>query len=224
MGLVQEPELALALAEHEQTGRSLGEILIATGALSPAGLADALLLQQTWRPLGQLLVERGLITERELEEALAEQDASGRPLGEIVRTRFDISAAELGEVLAEQHEIELELERGFGSGLRRGIDVRRRRRRSDDEHPPREAISARARKAPRPEDAERVATLQAALEAREETIAALGSMNRKRVLEAEALRRELVERDRVIDDLRRRLDELEGGSRSVGNVVPLNPR
>jgi hypothetical protein len=226
-GLVREDELVRALAEHERTGRPVGEILVSRGAISAAALTEALLLQNAWRPLGQLLVERGLITDEDLEQALGEQEDTGRPLGEIVRTRFHLSAADLGEVIAEQHELELELERGFGSGLRRGIDARRPQRRDDADEPVADdaLLLTRLRPAaPSPAGVERIATLQAALEAREETIAALGSANRRRTLETETLRRELADRDRVIDELRRRLEELEGGSGSPRNVVPLNPR
>ncbi|MBD0329018.1 MAG: hypothetical protein ICV64_02810 [Thermoleophilia bacterium] len=214
-GLVAEDELLRALDEHERTGRPLGEILVSRGAISAAALTDALLLQDAWRPLGQLLVERGVITDEQLEQALSEQDETGRPLGEIVRTRFDVSAADLGGVIAEQHELELELERGFGSGLRRVIDARRRRRGGAAEAAGGDDAMLLTRlrpTAPTAAGIERIATLQAALEAREETIAALGSANRKRTLEADMLRRELAERDRTIDDLRRRLDDLEGGS------------
>lgn len=227
-GLVTEAELARALHEHERTSKPLGEVLVELGYVSSAGLADALLLQHAWRPLGQLLVERGVVTGEQLEEALAEQDRTGRPLGEIVRTRFLVSAAELGDVIAEQHELELEMERGFGTGLRRGIDARHRRRRgetADTAEPDDALLLTRLRPAAADEESDRIRTLQAALETREETIAALGSANRRRGRELETLRRELAERDSLVAELEARLAEHEGHSqRRATNVLPLNPR
>ena len=60
-----------------------------------------------WRPLGQLLVDGGLVTASELEQALAEQQRTGRRLGEILVARGAVSGPELTRVLAEQSGIEL---------------------------------------------------------------------------------------------------------------------
>jgi hypothetical protein len=62
-----------------------------------------------WRPLGTLLADQGLLTETELEEALAEQQRSGRLLGEILVGRSYLSGWTLTRVLAEQHGVELRL-------------------------------------------------------------------------------------------------------------------
>ena len=69
------------------------------------------------RLLGELLVERGLLTEEELELALAEQRRTGRRLGEIAVARGCISGPALAVVLADQLGVDIETERGFGSGL-----------------------------------------------------------------------------------------------------------
>ena len=233
-GFVREEELVEALGEHERTGRPLGTVLVDRGMISAPALTDALLVQQSWRPLGQLLVDRGVISDEQLAEALEEQEQSGRPLGEIVRTCFFVSASTLGEVIAEQHELELQFERGFGSGLRRGIQNRHQLSRGLDE-PAAETEPETAAESPlvtsrlgvtptRTAQTEGIASLQAALETREETIAALGSANRKRGEEVDALRAELHERDLLIAELERRVAELEGSGRQPSRALPANRR
>src|SRR5919201_3415205 len=78
----------------------------------------------TWRPLGALLVEKGLLTAEELEEALAEQQESGKRLGQILVDRGHVSGPALTSALAEQYGIELKTEEGFGTGLRAEIERR----------------------------------------------------------------------------------------------------
>jgi hypothetical protein len=63
--------------------------------------------QFPWRPLGTLLVEQGLLAERELDEALAEQQRSGRLLGQILVDRHYLSGFSLTRALADQHGVEL---------------------------------------------------------------------------------------------------------------------
>ncbi len=79
-----------------------------------------------WRPLGSLLVEKGLLTEEELAEALAEQPRTGRRLGEILVERGYVSSPAVARALAEQYGAELEVEQGFGTGLRAEIERRHR--------------------------------------------------------------------------------------------------
>src|SRR3954452_14912145 len=83
----------------------------------------------TWRPLGRLLVEKGLLTTAELEHALDEQERTGRRLGEILIDRRYLSGPALSHALAEQYGVDLTLERGFGSGLRREIERRHQAKR-----------------------------------------------------------------------------------------------
>ena len=82
--------------------------------------------ESTWRPLGELLLEKGLVTPDELELALAEQAESGRLLGAILVERGYVSGPALAVALAEQYGVELNTERGFGTGLWAEIDRRHR--------------------------------------------------------------------------------------------------
>lgn len=79
-----------------------------------------------WRPLGELLLEKGLVTPDELELALAEQNETGRLLGAILVDRGYVSGPALAVALAEQYGVELNTERGFGTGLWAEIDRRHR--------------------------------------------------------------------------------------------------
>jgi hypothetical protein len=82
--------------------------------------------EQSWRPLGELLVTKGLVTEDELERALKEQEETGRLLGTILVERGFVSGPTLAVALAEQYGVELDTERGFGTGLWAEIDRRHR--------------------------------------------------------------------------------------------------
>jgi hypothetical protein len=82
--------------------------------------------ESIWRPLGELLVEKHLLTEDELELALTEQADSGRLLGAILVERGYVSGPALAIALAEQYGVELDTERGFGTGLWAEIDRRHR--------------------------------------------------------------------------------------------------
>jgi hypothetical protein len=90
--------------------------------------------ETTWRPLGELLQDKGLVTPDELELALAEQSETNRLLGAILVERGYVSGPALAVALAEQYGVELNTERGFGTGLWAEIDRRHRagRGRSDD--------------------------------------------------------------------------------------------
>ena len=82
--------------------------------------------ENSWRPLGELLVAKELITKDELDRALAEQADTGRLLGAILVERGFVSGPALAIALAEQHGVELNQERGFGTGLWAEIDKRHR--------------------------------------------------------------------------------------------------
>jgi hypothetical protein len=92
--------------------------------------------ESTWRALGELLVAKGLLTPDELELALEEQLDAGRPLGAVLVDRGYVSGRALAVALAEQSGVELDTERGFGTGLWAEIDRRHRagRRRGREEH------------------------------------------------------------------------------------------
>jgi hypothetical protein len=82
--------------------------------------------ESIWRPLGELLLEKKLLTADELELALTEQADSGRLLGAILVERGYVSGPALAVALAEQYGVELDTERGFGTGLWAEIDRRHR--------------------------------------------------------------------------------------------------
>jgi hypothetical protein len=71
----------------------------------------------TWQSLGELLLGDALVSDGELDTALSDQAASRLPLGEIMVTRGYVSRPTLLRTLAKQRNRELDLERGFGSGL-----------------------------------------------------------------------------------------------------------
>jgi type IV pilus assembly protein PilB len=88
--------------------------------------------------LGELLLAHDLLTEEELAEALAEQ-RKGRPklqLGEILLRRELVSAPTLVRLLAAQCQLDLEEEKGFGTGLRRAIELRHQEDRVEPEPEP----------------------------------------------------------------------------------------
>jgi hypothetical protein len=60
-----------------------------------------------WRPLGSLLAAEGLLTEEELNDALGEQERTGRLLGEILVDKGYVSGWTLTRVLAQQHGVDL---------------------------------------------------------------------------------------------------------------------
>jgi hypothetical protein len=82
--------------------------------------------EHSWRPLGELVVEKGLITEDELQRALKEQEETGKLLGAIFVDRGFVSGPALAIALAEQYGVEVEAQRGFGTGLWAEIDRRHR--------------------------------------------------------------------------------------------------
>lgn len=82
--------------------------------------------ENPWRPLGELLLSKELITKEELERALEQQAETGRLLGAILVEQGFVSGPALAIALAEQHGVELNQERGFGTGLWAEIDRRHR--------------------------------------------------------------------------------------------------
>ena len=55
-----------------------------------------------WRPIGEVLVDAGVITRAELDEALAEQQTTGRRLGEILIESGRISWLALAQAIGDQ--------------------------------------------------------------------------------------------------------------------------
>jgi hypothetical protein len=81
-----------------------------------------------WKPLGELLVEQSWITPADLQQALEEQERTGRKLGQIVVENGFISVEGLTKVLLEQCGIDMSTDDGFGSGLRDELSRRGGRR------------------------------------------------------------------------------------------------
>jgi hypothetical protein len=75
-------------------------------------------------PLGLLLVEQGALKSDALEQALSHQEEAGGRLGEILLEQGLVSRPLLARVLSRQHGVTLEMEEGFGSGLRGLIERR----------------------------------------------------------------------------------------------------
>jgi prefoldin subunit 5 len=93
--------------------------------------------EQVWRPLGELLLSKNLIARKELDEALAEQEETGKLLGAILVDRGFISGPALAIALAEQYGVELDQQQGFGTGLWAEIERRHRSERGIEDPKPR---------------------------------------------------------------------------------------
>jgi hypothetical protein len=74
--------------------------------------------------LGRVLVEQGVVNERELELALRTQVETGEPLGKILVDLRLVSRPALDRALAGQSGVQLDEERGFGTGLRAEMERR----------------------------------------------------------------------------------------------------
>jgi hypothetical protein len=92
--------------------------------------------EQAWRPLGELLLSKNLIARAELDEALTEQEETGKLLGAILVDRGFISGPALAIALAEQYGVELDQQQGFGTGLWAEIERRHRSERGLEEPEP----------------------------------------------------------------------------------------
>jgi len=90
-------------------------------------------MQATWSDqplLGSVLVEQGVLENDDVEEAVRAQSGSGERLGEVLVGLGLICRPELDRAIATQSGLELDEERGFGSGLRAAIERRHRDRRA----------------------------------------------------------------------------------------------
>lgn len=219
-GLISAEERERALELAEATGRPLGEAVLELDLLPPTQLAVLLAVQRSWRPLGWMLVERGLLGNEELADCLGDGQATGRRLGEVVRARGLVPGEVLESLLVEQYQLELELERGFGAGLRDEIERRFRLERAVDPGEPSDRGSPVDQPvqllpttrcgSPPGADSDRVAFLRAALEQRERRLESLEAEARCQSEEIERLHDELADRDATILALRRRLGEDDG--------------
>ena len=122
--LITEEQLERALVLQEESGKRLGEILVAEFGVSRLEVAGV--LSEQWagaekpepegsrpvepltpaevrlrRPLGELLVMRGFITADQLDAALEEQRRSGARIGEILVERGAISRLDLAAAISD---------------------------------------------------------------------------------------------------------------------------
>ena len=97
-------------------------------AAEPASASTGRALTKSWRAsdrprrIGELLIEAGLLNGAQLDEALAEQEDSGRMLGEILVDRRYVPMITLVNLLAEQLHGRLDQADGFGTGLRTTLE------------------------------------------------------------------------------------------------------
>ena len=181
-----------------------------------------------------MLLERDLLSEQQLADCLDEGQTTGRRLGEIVRARGLVSPSVLESLLAEQYQLEIELERGFGGGLRDEIERRHRLKRSPDEEADETTPVPDERERPLQTrldstlkgDSDRIASLQEAIEHGERNLDSLGTAVRRKTEEIERLQDELAERDATILALRRRLGEAPdyGEPATVRQLRPADTR
>jgi hypothetical protein len=77
------------------------------------------------RPLlGKMLVKQGAVNDGDLEVALNAQLETGEQLGEILVQHGLVCRSELVRALASQSGVDLDEQRGFGTGLRAEIERR----------------------------------------------------------------------------------------------------
>ncbi|MBR3669357.1 MAG: Flp pilus assembly complex ATPase component TadA [Fibrobacter sp.] len=107
-GILDEDQLAHAMAEHKRTGLMLSKILLRLGMVSEDTLTSILGVQMqstTKMRIGEMLLKQGYINEDQLNKALEMQKASGKRLG---RTLVDLGfmpEERLIEILSMQFEV-----------------------------------------------------------------------------------------------------------------------
>ena len=79
--------------------------------------------------LGRMLLEQGALSDDDLKVALRAQTENGELLGEILVDLNLVSRPDIHRAVAGQSGVELEEERGYGTGLRAEIERRHRGRR-----------------------------------------------------------------------------------------------
>ena len=107
-GILDEDQLAHAMAEHKRTGLMLSKILLRLGMVSEDTLTSILGVQMqstTKMRIGEMLLKQGYINEDQLNKALEMQKTSGKRLG---RTLVDLGfmpEERLIEILSMQFEV-----------------------------------------------------------------------------------------------------------------------
>ena len=83
-GVLDEDQLAHAMAEHKRTGLMLSKILVRLGMVSEETLTNILgsqMQSSTKMRIGEMLLAQGYITQEQLDKALETQKTSGKRLG-----------------------------------------------------------------------------------------------------------------------------------------------
>jgi len=107
-GVLDEDQLAHAMAEHKRTGLMLSKILVRLGMVSEDTLTSILGVQMqsaTKMRIGEMLLAQGYITQEQLDKALETQKSTGKRLG---RTLVDLGfmpEERLIEILSRQFEV-----------------------------------------------------------------------------------------------------------------------
>lgn len=107
-GVLDEDQLAHAMAEHKRTGLMLSKILSRLGMVSNETLTNILgsqMQSSTKMRIGEMLLAQGYITQEQLDKALETQKTSGKRLG---RTLVDLGympEERLVEILSRQFEV-----------------------------------------------------------------------------------------------------------------------
>jgi hypothetical protein len=144
-------------------------------------------------------------------DSLEEQERTGRPLGEIVVGRYRLSSLTLEKLLNEQRELEVELDRGFASGLRGALQRRAGAPTvtpTDGENAPVRSFGLTERlTSPSSDPRTHVAMKQ--VEAGDRRIAGLNDFVATQRGELGQLRDALIDRQLTIIELEQRVSELE---------------
>ncbi len=107
-GVLDEDQLAHAMAEHKRTGLMLSKILVRLGMVSEDTLTSILGVQMqsaTKMRIGEMLLAQGYINQEQLDKALENQKTTGKRLG---RTLVDLGfmpEERLIEILSRQFEV-----------------------------------------------------------------------------------------------------------------------
>ncbi len=107
-GFISNEQLQAALQQHQQTGISLGTVLVKLGYIDEETLGQVLGKQlelHARKRLGEILVEQGYITQRQLEEGLSQQKVLGLQLGKCLVKLGYIDEDKLLDVLAAQLDL-----------------------------------------------------------------------------------------------------------------------
>jgi len=108
-GLITKDQLQHGLEQHQQSGVSLGTVLIGLGYISEDELGSVLgqqiQLSQKKR-IGEVLLDQGMISEKQLQEGLLEQEKTGLRLGKCLANLGYISELEMIDALSAQLDIQ----------------------------------------------------------------------------------------------------------------------